>query len=231
MPEYRALRAKHTMLEAIRTPEVAAEISLQPLRRFDIDACIIFADILNPLIGLGISLDFVEKEGPKIFNPITKPDDIAALKQFNPERDIGYTLEAITRVVKELGPKGIPVLGFAGAPFTLSSYLIEGKTAHSGSHLKKFIGDHPEAWDKLQRKLISFLVEYLTAQVQAGVSAVQVFDSWAGLLSPTHYNTYVLPYLFELVSQLRNKISVPIVYFSTGTSGLFSSIRTLKFDA
>lgn len=230
LPEYREIRKQHSMLDAIQTPALAAEITLQPLRRFDLDAAIIFADILNPLIGMGMELDFVEKEGPKIFNPISAPSHVDALKHADPKKTVGYTLEAISTVVKELTPSGVPLVGFCGSPFTLSTYMIEGRTAHSLTHVKQFIAKHPESWDALQKKLSLFLVDYLTAQVEAGASAVQLFDSWAGFLSPYQYSAWALPYIKALVDELKKRISVPVLYFSTGTSGVYDQISTLPVD-
>ena len=231
LPEYRALRQKHTMLEAIQTPELAAEITLQPLRRFDLDGAIIFADILNPLIGMGVELDFIEKEGPKIFNPITDNEGVERLVIPDPKQSVAYTLEAIARVRSELEPQGKPVLGFSGAPFTLSTYLLEGKTTHSLTHVKKFIDQNPESWFQLQTKLKKFIVSYLASQVHAGVSAVQLFDSWAGYLSPSMFQTYVLPVVVELVTEFKSLCpDTPILYFSTGTSGMLDLINQIPAD-
>jgi uroporphyrinogen decarboxylase len=230
LPEYQALRKQYSMLEAIQTPELAAEITLQPLRRFDLDAAIIFADILNPLIGMGMQLDFIEKEGPKIFNPITKPDDVSRLIVADPQETVGYTLKAIQQVKAELLPRGVPVLGFSGAPFTLSTYMLEGKTAHSINHVKRFIGEHPQSWQLLQQKLKQFTVTYLLAQAAAGVSAVQIFDSWAGSVSPFFYATYILPTLIELVTEFKAQCDTPIIYFSTGTAGMIPLLKTIPVD-
>lgn len=230
LPEYREIRKEYSMLEAIQTPRLAAEITLQPIKRFDLDAAIIFADILNPLIGMGIELDFIEKEGPKIFNPVATPDHVSALKDSDPKMSVGYTLEAISTVSKELKSSGVPLVGFCGAPFTLSTYLIEGRTAHSLTHVKKFISSFPDSWDLLQKKLSVFLVDYLIAQVEAGASAVQIFDSWAGFLSPYQYKRWVYPYLHTLIAEVKKKTTVPVIYFSTGTSGSYDQIRTYPID-
>jgi uroporphyrinogen decarboxylase len=229
LPEYQEIRKKHSMLEAIRTPSLASEITLQPLRRFDFDAAIIFADILNPLIGMGIELDFIEKEGPKIFNPIKNKEDILALKKFNPLESIGYTLEAIEIVKKSIDESKV-VLGFSGAPFTLSTYLIDGKTPNSLKHIFKFIKNNPEGWNILQDKLSDFIVDYAIAQSNAGVSAIQLFDSWAGFLSPTQFDNLVVPTVSNIIKRIKEKINTPIVYFSTGTSGYFDIISKIPAD-
>lgn len=230
LPEYREIRAKNSMLKTIQTPKLAAEVTLQPLRRFDFDGAIIFADILNPLIGMGINLDFVEKEGPKIFNPIQFPADVSALKIPDPTQSVPYTLEAISLVASELNPKGIPVLGFCGAPFTLASYMIEGGGSHSLTKLKRFMFSEKDAWNDLQGKLVEYLVRYLLAQVQAGASAVQVFDTWVGYVSPDQFAKYVQPSLDLLVKEFKQYSDVPIIYFSTSSRGLFPQISKLPFD-
>lgn len=230
LPEYQAIRKQCSMLDAIRTPETAAEITLQPLRRFDLDAAIIFADILNPLIGMGMELDFVEKEGPRIFNPIASLSEVQRLTIPRAEDTVGYTLQAIAMVAAEINPAGIPVLGFAGAPFTLASYMIEGGGSSSLTKVKQFMYRNPEAWKLLNEKLIGFLTGYLAAQAAAGASAVQIFDSWAGYLSPYQYELFVAPYLSRLLESLRRELAVPVVYFSTGTFALLPQIAPLGFD-
>ena len=232
LPEYRAVRERHSMLDVIRTPELAAQVTLQPLERFALDGAIIFADILNPLIGMGIELDFVEGEGPKIFNPIKSPSDIEKLVVPDPNENTGYTLEAIRRVVSQLTPRGIPLLGFAGAPFTLAWYALgeSGKTAH-GRAIKDLIYHHPEAWKLLMDRLVEMVATYLIAQVEAGVSAVQIFDSWVGVCAPSTYRQAVFPSVLELVTRVRKATSVPIVYFPLGGIGLADAVRELPVDA
>lgn len=231
LPEYQAIRGAHSMLDVIRTPALAAEVTLQPLRRFDLDAAIIFSDILSPLIGMGIELDFVAGEGPKIFNPVSSPDDVARLTVPTPEQNIGYTLEAMNRVTAELNPRGIPLIGFSGAPYTLSSYLLDEESPATGQITKKFIWRHPDAWNDLQEKLGQLVAEYLVAQVKlGGCRAVQLFDSWVGALSPLDFSTYVAPGLRRIVTHVRGAVDVPIVYFGTGTAGLYPQIAALGFD-
>lgn len=230
LPEYRAIRAKHSMLDVIRTPELAAEVTLQPIRRFGFDASIIFADILNPLIGMGANLDFVEGEGPVISNPVRSAADIERLKIPDTASNTGYTAEAIRIVTSELTPQNIPLIGFAGAPFTLSSYLIEGGKIGSLQQVKEFMMKEPEAWQMLQEKLITMLSAYLASQVEAGASAIQIFDSWLGQLSPRQYREYVEPYLTKLIANVRSLVSVPIIFFSTGTAGLYPDFLKLDID-
>lgn len=231
LPEYQAVRGKHSMLDVIRTPALAAEVTLQPLRRFDFDASIIFSDILSPLIGMGIELDFVAGEGPKIFNPITKGDDVARLRVPNVEENVGYTFEAMQRVTAELTPRGIPLIGFSGAPYTLSSYLLDEDSPQTGQTTKKFIWQNRVAWNDLQAKLTEMVAEYLVAQVKlGGASAVQLFDSWVGALSPRNFNEFVAPSLKKILAHVRAHTTVPVVYFGTGLAGLYSEITKLGFD-
>lgn len=230
LAEYRAVRAKHSMLDVIRTPELAAEVTLQPIRRFGFDASIIFADILNPLIGMGADLDFVEGEGPVISNPVRSRADIEALRQPDTEKNTGYTAEAIRLVTRELTPMGVPLIGFAGAPFTLSAYLIEGGKIGSLQRVKQFMCSEPQSWELLQNKLVTMLVSYLISQVEAGASALQLFDSWLGQLSPAQYQLYVAPYLRRIIAGVREKTDVPIIFFSTGTAGLYNQFVQLDID-
>lgn len=231
LPEYQAVRGKHSMLDVIRTPALAAEVTLQPLRRFDFDASIIFSDILSPLIGMGIELDFVAGEGPKIFNPITTSDDVARLRVPDVEENVGYTFEAMQRVTAELTPRGIPLIGFSGAPYTLSSYLLDEGSPHTGQRTKKFIWQNRGAWNDLQAKLTQLVAEYLVAQVNlGGASALQLFDSWVGALSPSDFGEFVAPSLNKILEYVRARTGVPVVYFGTGLAGLYSEIAKLGFD-
>ena len=218
MPEYRAIRAKHTMLEVIRTPELAAEITLQPIEAFGMDAAIIFSDILPPLVGMGLNLEFVKGEGPVIYNPIRTVADIEALQTPSAEENMGFTLEAIRLVVEELTPRGVPLIGFAGAPFTLASYAIEGGGSKNYERTKALMYQYPDAWDMLMRKLATVQAGYLLQQARAGASALQLFDSWAGLaLGLQDYVRYIQPYNKLLFAELE-KANVPTINFSTGTA-------------
>lgn len=218
------------MLETIQTPALAFEVTMQPLRRFDLDAAIIFADILNPLIGMGVNLDFIAGEGPRIFNPITSDKDVVKIKTPKPEDTVAYTLEAIELVSRELASSNVTLLGFCGAPFTLASYLIEGEGSHSLTKTKQFMYREPNAWNMLLGKLVVFLSDYLVAQINAGTSAVQIFDSWAGYLSPYQYERFVLPHLSELVRLTRARTDAPIVFFSTATFGIMPLLTDIPFN-
>lgn len=233
LPEYRAVRERHSMLDVIRTPELAAQVTLQPLERFDLDGAIIFADILNPLIGMGIELDFVEGEGPKIFNPIKSPADIEKLLVPDPQKNTGYTLEAIRQVVSVLRPRGIPLFGFAGAPFTLAWYALgeAGKGGAQGRAIKELIFHQPEAWRLLMDRLVELISSYLIAQAEAGASALQIFDSWVGVCAPSTYKEAVFPAVLEVVTRVRSATDLPIVYFPLGGIGLADSVKQLPVDA
>lgn len=217
MQAYRDLRAKYSMLEMIQTPELAAEVTLQPINAFDLDAAIIFADILPPLMGMGLDLEFVPGKGPMIHNPIDTPADITALRTPPAEEFLGSTLTAIKIVCDELKPRGIPLIGFAGAPFTLASYAIEGGGSKDYAKTKALMFSQPEAWAMLMKKLAAVQADYLFQQAQAGASALQVFDSWAGLaVGKEAYNQYVAPYNTRLLEMLK-PTGLPVINFSTGT--------------
>ena len=217
MPEYRAIREKYAMLEVMRSPELAAEVTLQPIQMFDLDAAIIFSDILPPLVGMGLKLEFVKGEGPVIENRIERPYDIDILATPPAEETMDATLEAIKLVKTELEPRGIPLIGFAGAPFTLASYAIEGGGSKNYARTKALMLSEPAAWQRLMNKLVTVQADYLTKQAQAGASALQIFDSWAGVaLGQYDYVRCVQPYNTTLL-QLLARANVPVINFSTGT--------------
>jgi uroporphyrinogen decarboxylase len=217
MAEYRALRARHSMLEMITSPELAAEVTLQPINAFDLDAAIIFADILPPLIGMGLDLEFVPGKGPVIHNPISTPEDITRLETPSAEDTLGPTLAAIKIVTKELETRDIPLIGFAGAPFTLASYAIEGGGSKDYAKTKALMYSDPASWQLLMEKLVTVQADYLFLQAKAGAAALQVFDSWAGLaLGQGAYQRYVAPHNSRLFDVLRGA-SMPVINFSTGT--------------
>lgn len=217
MAEYRALREKYGMLEMIQSAELAAQVTLQPMNAFEMDAAIIFADILPPLIGMGLNLEFHPGKGPVIHNPIQSTYDIDVLGTPPADEMLSPTLEAIKLVVSELTPRGIPLIGFAGAPFTLASYAIEGGGSKDYAKTKALMYKEPAAWKRLMEKLVTVQADYLLKQTQAGAAALQVFDSWAGLaLGQEAYRRYVVPYNTDLFAQLK-PAKVPVINFSTGT--------------
>ena len=217
MSEYRSLREKYTMLELIQTSELACQVTLQPIHAFDLDAAIIFADILPPLIGMGLELEFLSGKGPVIYNPIQTPYDIDRLGTPPSEETLAPTLQAIRMVTAELQPRGIPLIGFAGAPFTLASYAIEGGGSKDYARTKALMFSEPAAWKRLMDKLVTVQADYLLKQAEAGAAALQVFDSWAGLaLGKEAYRRFVAPYSTILFDKLK-VAGVPVINFSTGT--------------
>ncbi|MCR4288182.1 MAG: uroporphyrinogen decarboxylase [Deltaproteobacteria bacterium] len=227
LKEYMAIRSKHSFLEMCRTPELACEVTLQPLRRFELDAAIIFADILLPLDGMGINLEFAKNEGPVISNPVRDIKDIEALRVINPEEHVPFLLQAIRLVKKELDGK-TPLIGFSGAPFTIASYIIEGEGSRSYIHTKGLMYKEPEAWKLLMDKITESLSLYLNAQIDAGAEAVQVFDSWVGCLSPGDYTEFALPYTKRLIASVKKR--VPVINFSTNTGAYLDLVREAGGD-
>jgi uroporphyrinogen decarboxylase len=217
-PEYRAIRKQHSLLDVIRTPELAARVTLLPVDSFGLDAAIVFADILPPLIGMGFELDFVEGDGPRIGNPIASTRDVDLLATPPAEETLASTLEAIRIVRAELEPRDVPVIGFAGAPFTLASYAIEGGSSRDFTATKAFMLSEPAAWKRLLGKLVTVQADYLLAQAAAGAQALQVFDSWVGrALGREDYLRYVAPHNRELFGKVA-AAGLPVVNFSLGVS-------------
>ncbi len=217
MSEYRAIRQEHSMLNVIQTPSLAAEVTMQPIEAFDLDAAIIFSDILPPLIEMGLELDFIKGVGPKIAKPISTPAEVEALRVPKAIDCMGPTLEAISLVRKALEPRGIPLIGFAGAPFTLACYAIQGSGSKMYEKAKQFMYSHPESWALLMNKLVDVVADYLIQQAANGASALQVFDSWAGILSARDYQRFIQPYNTRLFDEIKS-VDRPLINFSTGTA-------------
>jgi uroporphyrinogen decarboxylase len=229
MVEYRTLREKYSILEIIKTPELACEVTLQPIRAFDLDAAIIFADILPPLEGMGLELDFIKGEGPTIYNPIRTADDVERLRVLPPEETLGFTLEAIRLVRRELDARAVPLIGFSGAPFTLASYAIEGGGSRNRIDVKNMMMSQPELWHRLMTKLSDVAGHYLLAQAQAGAQALQLFDSWVGELTPYDYERHVLPYSRRALD-IAGRAGVPIIHFGTNTNGMLPLMKAAGGD-
>lgn len=222
MPEYRALREKHTLLELCKTPELACEVTMQPLR-LGVDAAILFADILLPLEPMGAPFEFAKGEGPVIHEPIAHRDQIDRLRVIDAHEGLGYVLESIRTIQRELSGR-VPLIGFAGAPFTLASYLVEGgRTAHFAK-TKKLMYGATDAWNALMGKLAEVVRRYLRAQVEAGADAIQLFDSWVGQLSVDDYREYVQPHVKHILDDAMS-LGVPVIHFGTGTHALLESMR------
>ncbi|HKP59272.1 MAG TPA: uroporphyrinogen decarboxylase [Polyangiales bacterium] len=227
-PEYRALREKFGFVEMCKNAEVAAEVTLLPVTQLNVDAAIIFADILLILEPLGIGFRFTPDDGPRIDKPIRDAaavDGVAA--QIDPEESLGYVLQAIKNTRSGL-PARVPLIGFCGAPFTLASYVIEGGGSRDYMHTKALMFSDPGAFSALMQKLTSALVLYLNAQVKAGAQALQVFDSWVGCLSPSDYQTYVQPHMKRLFRELDR--SVPVIHFGTGNPALYPLMKAAGGD-
>jgi len=227
MKEYRDLRKKYSFLEMCKKPELAAEVTLQPLQKIKVDAAIIFSDILIPLEPMGVGFEFAKGEGPVFHRSIREMKDVDRLKIIEPEEDTPFLMKAIRIVRKELEGK-IPLIGFSGAPFTLASYIIEG--GHSQNYIltKSMMYQDRATWDKLMEKLSEVLIRYLNAQIRAGVQAVQVFDSWVGCLSQADYKEFVLPYSQKILNCLNK--SVPAIHFGTSTSTLLPLMKRAGGD-
>ena len=223
MEEYRRLRRRYGMLELCRNPELAAEVTLQPIRRFEPDAAIIFADILLPLPPLGVEFEFAAGEGPRIHRPLRDPADVARLRPVVPEESLGFVMEALRLVRAELDPR-IALIGFAGAPFTLASYMIEGGHSRHFLATKRLMYEEPDAWRNLMSVLTRTTVDYLRAQAAAGAQALQLFDSWVGALDPDDYREFVMPYSAGVFRSLED-LGIPLIHFGTGTAGFLELIR------
>jgi len=228
LPEYRAIREKHGFLEMCKTPELATEVTLQPVDLVGVDAAILFADILLPLEGMGLELEFAKGEGPVIHNPVRNAADVAKLRMSDPAEDTGYVLDAIRMCRRELEGK-VPLIGFAGAPFTLASYMIEGGSTKAYIRCKRLMWEDPAAWDALMRITTDTVVAYLKAQIEAGAQAVQVFDSWVGFLSPVDYERSVLPHTKRLIAEV-SEAGVPVINFSNNTSGMLDLVAQAGGD-
>lgn len=216
MSEYRAIRARASLLDICHDPDLAAEVTLQPVDYLDVDAAIIFADILLPFEPLGLGLAFAPGEGPVIERPIRSRDDVERLLDVDVEEGLGYVLEAIRRTVATLAGR-VPLIGFAGAPFTLASYAIEGGSSRHFVATKRLMYEDPDTWHLLMGCLADLIGRYLAAQVAAGAQAVQLFDSWVGALSPDDYRSYVLPHSRRTIALARDA-GAPLIHFGTGTA-------------
>jgi uroporphyrinogen decarboxylase len=226
LPEYRALREKWRLVDIVASPELCAEVTLQPVRRLGVDAAVMFADIMLPLRGMGVDFELVEDVGPVIARPITSPEDIGRLRVPEGGEAAPQVIEAVRHVVAQ---SPVPVICFSGAPFTLASYLIEGRPSRDFTKVKAFMYTHPEAFGRLLEKLATTMAGYLAAQVAAGASALQVFDSWVGTLAREDYERVVLPHTHSLLDAL-SPLRVPRIHFGTNTAGMLESIASAGPD-
>ena len=229
MTEYRNMRQRFGILEIIKNPELACEVTMQPINAFDLDAAIIFADILPPLEGMGLNLEYTKGEGPVIDNPIRTITDIENLRVSSPVEVLSFTLEAIKLVRRELDGKNLPLIGFSGAPFTLACYAIEGGSSRNYLRTKNMMIGEPKAWHQLMEKMSIVVGQYLLAQAQVGAQVLQVFDSWVGELSPSDYLERVAPYTRNAI-EIAKTANVPIIHFGTNTSGMLELIKETGGD-
>lgn len=228
MKEYRDIRAKYDFLTMCKTPEVAAEVTLQPVDTLGVDAAILFADILLPLEGMGIDLEFAKGEGPVIHNPVRSKADVDKIRIVEAEEATGYVAEAIKILRRELENR-VPLIGFSGAPFTLASYIVEGGGSRDYRYAKAMMYSDPEAWHALMEKLAEIVTRYLRMQIKAGAQAVQMFDSWVGTLSPDDYETFVMPYSKKVMDNLAGD-GVPRIHFANNASTLLELVSKAGGD-
>ena len=227
MAEYRKLRAQHDFLELCKRADLAAEITVAPVERLRVDAAILFADILLLLEPMGVGLEYTKDNGPVIRHPVSSRTHVEELIEFDPEEALPFVFETVRKTCAALNGK-VPLIGFAGAPFTLASYLIEGGSSRNYLSTKRLIYSNPGAWRGLMGRLSSLTANYLNAQIAAGAEAVQLFDSWAGCLSPDDYERFVLPHTRATIAGLTP--GIPVIHFSTGTGGFLKSIRAAGGD-
>lgn len=228
MKEYRDMKAKYSFLEMCKTPELAAQVTLQPLEPIGVDAAIIFADILLPLEPMGTGLEFTKGDGPVIPRPVRDLKSVQNLRPVNSEEQLGFVGDAIRIVRKEISGK-VPLIGFAGAPFTLSSYMVEGGKSQDFITTKLMMYQEPETWKLLMEKVCDVLIDYLRMQVKAGAQALQIFDSWIGCICPRDYKAFVLPYTKRVIDGLKDT-GVPVINFSTGTSAILELVQQAGGD-
>ena len=227
MPEYHQVKGDLPSLDFFKNPEKAAQVTLDAQRILGVDAAIMFADLLPILEPMGLHLDYLPGEGPVFSNPIRHEQDVAALRTAPATEATPYIADTVRCINADL-PKDIALIGFAGAPFTLASYAIEGRGSRNYVEVKKMMHNRPDLWAQLMDKLVQQLVSYLQLQISAGVEAVQLFDTWVGNLSVQDYNAFVHPHLENMLQRLGNQ--VPVIYFGTGNSHLLSKVATLPFD-
>jgi len=214
LPQYRAVRKKSDFITMCKTPELAAEVTIQPVELIGVDAAIIFSDILVIPEAMGMKLEMIESKGPKLYDPIRNIDDVNKLKSIDPTKDLKYVLDAVALAKRELNGR-VPLIGFAGSPWTLMTYMVEGGGSKSFSEIKKFIYNQPKAAHQLLDKIADAVAEYLSAKIEAGADAVQIFDTWGGLLSPADFEEFSLRYIEKIISQIKRK-DKPVIVFAKG---------------
>jgi uroporphyrinogen decarboxylase len=225
LPEYREIRKHHDLFQVCNQPELCAEVTLQPVRRHGVDAAVMFADIMLPVVGMGIDVELVENVGPVIAHPIASAADVERLRVPDPEEAVPFVLEAVRLVRAELSPEQ-GLVGFAGGPFTVAGYLVEGKPTRDFLRTKTCMYGSPEVWHALMEKLTDTFAAYLQAKVRAGADVIQLFDSWVGALSPEDYREFVAPYS----ARILGAVEVPTIHFGTGTAHLLRDMKAVGGD-
>ena len=226
LPEYRALRKEGSILDSIKKPDIAAEITLQPIRRYGVDAAILFSDIVVPVHAVGFGIDIEPGIGPVTKNPFRSAKDLARLRDLDPIADTSYVIETIKICVDELK---IPLIGFAGGPFTIASYLIEGGPSRTYKETKRLMFENPKLWGQLMDRLTAICTSSLLSQIQAGASAIQLFDSWVGALSPSQYTRFVFPWVERMFEEVA-KTGVPKIHFGVATGELLQLMSDVGAD-
>jgi uroporphyrinogen decarboxylase len=227
LPEYRAIRKRLSLLDLCKTPEAAAQVTVLAVERLGVDAAIIFADILLPAEPLGVGLAFIRGEGPAVYRPVRTREDVVRLREVDPAEHLAYVFEAV-RLARQALAERVPLIGFAGGPFTIASYLVEGRPSRDFLRTKQLMYTDPETWQALMDRLARLTARYLNGQIAAGCDAVQLFDSWIGCLSPEAYRRHVLPYTRRVIADLTP--GVPVIHFGTGTAGLLELMREAGGD-
>ncbi|MDI6800915.1 MAG: uroporphyrinogen decarboxylase [Thermodesulfovibrionales bacterium] len=227
LPEYQKVRGKVDFLTLCKTPELAAEVTIQPVEILKVDAAILFSDILIPVESMGMKLEFSENKGPILYDPIRDEIDVLKLKNIKPEEDVPFVAEAIKILTRELK---VPLIGFSGAPFTLATYMIEGGSSKNYINTKRMMYQTPELFNNLMAKITDVVINYLHSQISAGVQAVQIFDSWAGILSPVDFQGFALPYVKKIISALKSKYDIPVIYFAFNGSTMLKLVKQSGAD-
>jgi uroporphyrinogen decarboxylase len=228
MADYRALRERFSLIEICREPELAVAVTLQPVDVIEVDAAILFSDLLLPFTPLGLDFDFVKGEGPAIFNPIRTDADVERLRTFEPRAALGHVLETIRLLRRELAGR-VPLIGFGGAPFTLAAYAIEGGPSTNYARTKAFMYSQPHAWHRLCERLASMIADYMLAQIEAGAQAIQIFDSWAGALNGADYREFAQPHARAIFDRLSGA-GVPLIHFGVGTTAILRDLAAAGGD-
>jgi uroporphyrinogen decarboxylase len=225
LPEYRALRKRYGLFDIVAQPELCAEVTLQPVRRHEVDAAVMFSDIMFPVLGMGVTVDLVENVGPVVAEPVRNRADVERLLIPEPEESVPTILEAVRLVRQELAPSGA-VIGFCGGPFTVAGYLVEGKPSREFATVKNLMYSEPQTWHALMEKLTETFARYVVAKTRAGADVIQLFDSWVGALSPSDYEEFVAPYSARILAA----VDVPTIHFGTGTATLLMAMAEAGGD-